>query len=166
MLFRGSTPQHMRQPKSKQLASILHIDDFEEDQLRKGLRPPPGLYEWTTAERFAQLVRPTPRNAPRNAPRNSVPRNAPRKSSDGSLARRRLSFTRVATPRRRYAAAALTRFGCYYMSGEKSGKEPPLVPYVAMHVDEMVYVFAPTVQPCLPPGPPATADGAPRCLAS
>ena len=88
MLFRGSTPQHMRQPKSKQLASILHIDDFEEDQLRKGLRPPPGLYEWTTAERFAQLVRPTPRNAPRNAPRNSVPRNAPHKSSDGSLARR------------------------------------------------------------------------------
>jgi len=56
MLFRGSTPQHMRQPKSKQLASILHIDDFEEDQLRKGLRPPPGLYEWTTAERFAQLI--------------------------------------------------------------------------------------------------------------
>ena len=86
--------------------------------------------------------------------------------NDGSLARRRLSLTRVATPRRRYAAAALTRFGCYYMSGEKSGKEPPLVPYVAMHVDEMVYVFAPTVQPCLPPGPPATADGAPRCLAS
>eukprot|EP00966_Prymnesium_polylepis_P327389 7383271-Prymnesium_polylepis.2 len=46
----------MRQPKSKQLASILHISDFEEDQLRKGLRQPPGLYEWTNAERFAQLM--------------------------------------------------------------------------------------------------------------
>lgn len=58
MLFRGTTPAKMRQPKSKQLASILHIKDFEEDQLRKGktLRPPPGLYEWTSAERFAQLM--------------------------------------------------------------------------------------------------------------
>ena len=43
MLFRGTTPAKMRQPKSKQLASILHINDFEEDQLRKGLRQPPGL---------------------------------------------------------------------------------------------------------------------------
>jgi len=56
MLFRGSTPPKMRQPKSKQLASILHIKDFEEDQLRKSLRDPPGLYEWTTAERFGQLM--------------------------------------------------------------------------------------------------------------
>mmetsp|Transcript_27588 Transcript_27588/g.72926 ORF Transcript_27588/g.72926 Transcript_27588/m.72926 type:complete len:775 (-) Transcript_27588:35-2359(-) len=56
MLFRGTTPAKMRQPKSKQLASILHISDFEEDQLRKGLRQPPGLYEWTNAERFAQLM--------------------------------------------------------------------------------------------------------------
>ena len=56
MLFRGTTPAKMRQPKSKQLASILHINDFEEDQLRKGLRQPPGLYEWTNAERFAQLM--------------------------------------------------------------------------------------------------------------
>lgn len=56
MLFRGSTPAKMRQPKSKQLASILHINDFEEDQLRKGLRSPPGIYEWTNAERFAQLM--------------------------------------------------------------------------------------------------------------
>ncbi|EOD25332.1 hypothetical protein EMIHUDRAFT_115596 [Emiliania huxleyi CCMP1516] len=56
MLFRGSTPAKLRQPKSKQLASILHIDGFEEDQLRKGLRDPPGLYEWTNATRFAQLV--------------------------------------------------------------------------------------------------------------
>jgi len=56
MLFRGSTPAKMRQPKSKQLASILHINDFEEDQLRKGLRQPPGIYEWTNAERFAQLM--------------------------------------------------------------------------------------------------------------
>ena len=46
----------LRQPKSKQLASILHIDGFEEDQLRKGLRDPPGLYEWTNATRFAQLA--------------------------------------------------------------------------------------------------------------
>jgi len=56
MLFRGSTPAKMRQPKSKQLASILHIENFEEDQLRKGLREPPGLYEWTSSERFAQLM--------------------------------------------------------------------------------------------------------------
>lgn len=57
MLFRGMTPAKMRQPKSKQLASILHINNFEEDQLRrKTLRPPPGLYEWTNAERFAQLM--------------------------------------------------------------------------------------------------------------
>ena len=32
MFFRGNTPSKMRQPKSKQLASILHIADFEEDQ--------------------------------------------------------------------------------------------------------------------------------------
>ena len=32
----GNTPSKMRQPKSKQLASILHIADFEEDQFRKG----------------------------------------------------------------------------------------------------------------------------------
>ena len=44
MFFRGTTPSKMRQPKSKQLASILHIQDFEEDQLRKGLREPPGLF--------------------------------------------------------------------------------------------------------------------------
>ena len=56
MLFRGSTPSKMRQPKSKQLAQILHIENFEEEQLRKGLRQPPGLYEWTSAERFAQLM--------------------------------------------------------------------------------------------------------------
>lgn len=56
MMFRGSTPAKMRQPKSKQLASILHIKDFEEDQLKKGLRDPPGLYEWTSTERFAQLM--------------------------------------------------------------------------------------------------------------
>ena len=56
MLFRGSTPSKMRQPRSKQLASILHIENFEEEQLRKGLRQPPGIYEWTTAERFAQLM--------------------------------------------------------------------------------------------------------------
>ena len=56
MMFRGSTPVKMRQPKSKQLAAILHIDSFEEEQLRKGLRQPPGLYEWTSAERFAQLM--------------------------------------------------------------------------------------------------------------
>jgi len=56
MLFRGSTPSKMRQPKSKQLASILHIESFEEDQLRKGLRDPPGLYEWTSTERFSQLM--------------------------------------------------------------------------------------------------------------
>ena len=56
MLFRGNTPAKMRQPKSKQLASILHIQDFEEDQFRKGLRNPPGLYEWTTTQRFAQLM--------------------------------------------------------------------------------------------------------------
>ncbi len=56
MLFRGPTPAKMRQPKSKQLAAILKIDDFEEDQLRKGLRRPPGLYEWTTTDRFAQLM--------------------------------------------------------------------------------------------------------------
>ena len=55
-MFRGSTPVKMRQPKSKQLAAILHIDSFEEEQLRKGLRQPPGLYEWTSAERFAQLM--------------------------------------------------------------------------------------------------------------
>jgi len=35
MMFRGTTPAKMRQPKSKQLASILHIENFEEDQLRK-----------------------------------------------------------------------------------------------------------------------------------
>ena len=56
MFFRGNTPSKMRQPKSKQLASILHIADFEEDQFRKGLRYPPGLYEWTTTQRFAQLM--------------------------------------------------------------------------------------------------------------
>lgn len=56
MMFRGSTPSKMRQPKSKQLAAILHIENFEDDQLRKGLRQPPGLYEWTSAERFAQLM--------------------------------------------------------------------------------------------------------------
>ena len=56
MLFRGSTPSKMRQPKSRQLAQILHIENFEEEQLRKGLRAPPGLYEWTSAERFAQLM--------------------------------------------------------------------------------------------------------------
>ena len=46
----------MRQPKSRQLAQILHIENFEEEQLRKGLRQPPGLYEWTSAERFSQLM--------------------------------------------------------------------------------------------------------------
>ena len=56
MMFRGSTPSKMRQPKSKQLAAILHIDNYEDEQLRKGLRQPPGLYEWTSAERFAQLM--------------------------------------------------------------------------------------------------------------
>ena len=56
LLFRGSTPAKMRQPKSKHLANILHIENFEEEQLRKGLRQPPGLYEWTTADRFAQLM--------------------------------------------------------------------------------------------------------------
>jgi hypothetical protein len=56
MLFRCSTPAKMRQPKSKMLASILRIDNYEEAQLRKGLRHPPGIYEWTSAERFAQLI--------------------------------------------------------------------------------------------------------------
>ena len=56
MMFRGSTPSKMRQPKSRQLAGILRIENFEEEQLRKGLRQPPGLYEWTTAERFSQLM--------------------------------------------------------------------------------------------------------------
>lgn len=56
MLFRGSTPSKMRQPKSRQLAQILHIENFEEEQLRKGLRKPPGIYEWTSAERFSQLM--------------------------------------------------------------------------------------------------------------
>ena len=56
MLFRGSTPSKMRQPKSRQLAQILHIENFEEEQLRKGIRQPPGIYEWTSAERFAQLM--------------------------------------------------------------------------------------------------------------
>ena len=55
MMFRGSTPSKMRQPKSKQLAAILHIENFEEEQLRHGLRQPPGLYEWTSAERFSQV---------------------------------------------------------------------------------------------------------------
>ena len=56
MLFRGSTPSKMRQPKSRQLAAIMKIDNFEEEQLRKGLRKPPGIYEWTSSERFAQLM--------------------------------------------------------------------------------------------------------------
>ena len=56
MMFRATTPMKMRQPKSKQLAAILHIENFEEDQLRKGLRSPPGIYEWTSAERFSQLM--------------------------------------------------------------------------------------------------------------
>lgn len=41
-----------------QLATILHIQDFEEEQLRKGMREPPGLYEWTTADRFGQARAP------------------------------------------------------------------------------------------------------------
>ena len=58
MLFRGSTPSKMRQPKSRQLAQILHIENFEEEQLRKGIRQPPGIYEWTSAERFGELMAP------------------------------------------------------------------------------------------------------------
>jgi hypothetical protein len=57
LMFRASTPSKMRQPKSKQLASILHIDSFEEEQLRRGLRRPPGIYEWTSADRFSQLMK-------------------------------------------------------------------------------------------------------------
>jgi hypothetical protein len=56
MLFRGSTPSKMRQPKSRQLAAIMKIENFEEEQLRKGMRRPPGIYEWTSSERFAQLM--------------------------------------------------------------------------------------------------------------
>lgn len=56
MLFRGSTPRKMRQPKSKQLAAILKIDGFEEVQLKNGVRPPPGIYEWTNVDRFVKLM--------------------------------------------------------------------------------------------------------------
>ena len=85
MLFRGTTPIKMRQPKSAQLASLLQLHDFTEgafrrththsshmshpilpryrrhpflteDGLRGPLRPPPGIYEWTSAERFGELM--------------------------------------------------------------------------------------------------------------
>ena len=85
MLFRGTTPIKMRQPKSAQLASLLQLHEFTEgafrrththsshmsrpilpryrrhpflteDGLRGPLRPPPGIYEWTSAERFGELM--------------------------------------------------------------------------------------------------------------